>query len=97
MRSWVHTARGPFARLAWTRFEDLNEEHLSIEGDDHPAGRRPGNLRHPPQGILHGADEAARAAFQARRTPGARRTGISIGVDTYRPLRVAPEFARMAG
>jgi hypothetical protein len=30
---------------------------------------RPGNLRHTPQGILDGADEAARAAFQARRTP----------------------------
>jgi hypothetical protein len=27
-------------------------------------------LSHTPQGILHGADEAARAAFQKRRTPG---------------------------
>ena len=49
------------------------------------------------QGVLHGANEAFRAEFQARRTPGMRRTRTGIGVDTYRPLNVSPEFARMSG
>jgi hypothetical protein len=45
--------------------------------------------------VLHGANEAARAEFQAARTPGMRRTQTRIRVDTYRPLDVSPEFARM--
>jgi homogentisate 1,2-dioxygenase len=75
---------------------DMDEVMLTHAVDD-PGGRRSGGFRHTPQGILHGADEATRAAFEARRVPGMRRGGTSIGVDTYRPLRVAPEFARMAG
>jgi hypothetical protein len=55
----------------------------------------PGGFAFTPQGVLHGANEAFRAEFQARRTPGARRTRIGIGVDTHRPLDVSPEFARM--
>jgi homogentisate 1,2-dioxygenase len=74
---------------------DMDEVMLS-HADDNPLARRPGSFRHTPQGILHGADEAFRAAFQARRAPGMRRTGTSIGIDTYRPLRVAPEFARIS-
>lgn len=75
---------------------DMDEVILAHAVDD-PAGRRAGVFRHTPQGILHGADEATRAAFEARRKPGMRRTGTMIGVDTYRPLRATPEFARMAG
>ena len=52
-------------------------------------------LAFTPQGVLHGANEAYRAEFQTRRTPGARRTRTGIGVDTCRPLDVSPEFARM--
>ena len=47
--------------------------------------------------MLHGANEAFRAEFQAARTPGVRRTRTGIGVDTYLPLNVSPEFARMTG
>jgi len=49
--------------------------------------------------ILHGANEAYRAELQARHKTGDRRTrtGTGIGVDTNRPLRIAPEFARMVG
>jgi hypothetical protein len=46
---------------------------------------------------LRGATEAYRAEFQAHRKPGTRRTGTSVGVDTYRPLNPSPEFVRMAG
>ena len=54
--------------------------------DEDPSGRRTGNFRHTPQGILHGANEAYRAEFQTRRKPGMRRTSTMVGVDTYRPL-----------
>ena len=75
---------------------DMDEVMLS-HADEDPGGRRPGSFRHTPQGILHGADEATRAAFQARRKPGMRRTGTLIGVDSYRPLIPAAEFVRMSG
>ncbi len=75
---------------------DMDEVMLN-HADDDPSGRRPGLFRHTPQGILHGADEATRAQFQKKRQPGQRRTGWSVGVDTYRPLQPSPEFARMAG
>ena len=75
---------------------DRDEVMLSHANED-PSGRWPGNFRHTPQGILRGADEAHRAEFQARREPGMRRTSTMVGVDTYRPLRPAPEFLRIAG
>jgi homogentisate 1,2-dioxygenase len=75
---------------------DMDEVMLT-HADEDPAGRRPGGFRHTPQGILHGATEAYRAEFQARRKPGQRRTATNVGVDTYRPLVPSPEFARMAG
>jgi homogentisate 1,2-dioxygenase len=75
---------------------DMDEVMLS-HADEDPGGRRPGNFRHTPQGILHGASEAYRAEFQARRKPGMRRTSTMVGVDTYRPLRPAAEFLRIAG
>jgi homogentisate 1,2-dioxygenase len=59
---------------------DMDEVMLS-HADEDPGGRRPGNFRHTPQGILHGASEAYRAELQARRQP------TSVCVDTYRPLR----------
>ncbi len=75
---------------------DMDEVMLS-HADADPSGRRPGLFRHTPQGILHGAPEAYRAEFQKKREPGQRRTGVSVGVDTYRPLTPSPEFAKMAG
>jgi homogentisate 1,2-dioxygenase len=75
---------------------DMDEVMLS-KADEDASGRRPGNFRHTPQGILHGANEAYRAEFQARRKPGMRRTSTLLGVDAYRPLRPAPEFLRTAG
>ena len=75
---------------------DMDEVMLN-HADDDPSGRRPGTFRHTPQGILHGATEAYRAEFQANRKPNTRRTGTSVGVDTYRPLNPTAEFARMAG
>jgi homogentisate 1,2-dioxygenase len=75
---------------------DMDEVMLT-HADEDPAGRRPGGFRHTPQGILHGADEATRAEFQAKRQPGHRRTATNVGVDTYRPLDPSPEFVKMAG
>lgn len=73
--------------------QSMDEVMLS-HADEDPSGRRPGSFRHTPQGLLHGADEAYRAEFQARRRPGMRRMNISVGVDTYRPLIPSAEFAR---
>ncbi len=75
---------------------DMDEVMLN-HADEDPSGRRPGTFRHTPQGILHGAPEAYRAEFQKKRQPGQRRTGTSVGVDTYRPLVPTAEFRRMAG
>ena len=52
-------------------------------------------LSHTPQGILHGADEATRAAFQKRRTQGMRRTLCGVSVDTDRPLMVSAVYERL--
>ena len=73
------------------------DEMMLTRADDDPKGRRPGAFMFTPQGVLHGANEAFRAEFQSRRTPGMQRTRTGIGVDTYRPLNVSPEFARMTG
>ena len=73
---------------------DMDEVILSHANDD-PGGRRPGGFSFTPQGILHGATEDARAAFNARRQPGDMRKWTGIGVDTYRPLKVSEAFARM--
>jgi hypothetical protein len=35
--------------------------------------------------------------LQTRRKPGMRRTSTMVGVDTYRPLKPAAEFLRIAG
>jgi len=75
---------------------DMDEVMLT-HADDDPNGRRPGGFSLTPQGILHGANEAYRAEFQVARKPEMRRTRTGIGVDTYRPLNVSAEFARMTG
>ena len=75
---------------------DIDEVILS-HADENPLGRRPGSLRHTPQGVLHGATEEYRAEFQRKRQPGQTRTGTMVGIDTYRPLTPSPEFVRMAG
>src|SRR3981081_2488203 len=53
---------------------DMDEVMLT-HADDDPARRRPGGLRHTPQGILHGATEAYRAEFQKKSKLGLSRTG----------------------
>jgi hypothetical protein len=53
-------------------------------------------LSHVPQGILHGADEAAHAAFQKRRVPGMQRVFIGVSVDTDRPLVASEAFRRLS-
>jgi hypothetical protein len=50
------------------------DEVMRAHADDDPKGRRSGGFSFTPQGVLHGADEAFRAEFQTRRTPGMRRT-----------------------
>ena len=95
----------PQIAVADLEAEELPSYHRNIDMDEvilchadgDPGGRRPGSFRFTPQGILHGANEAYRAEFQARRTPGMRRTSTLVGVDTYRPLRPTPEFVRMSG
>jgi hypothetical protein len=42
-----------------------------------------------------GADEAFSAGFQVRCTPIMRRTRAATGIDSYRPLNVSLEVARM--
>lgn len=73
--------------------EELPSYHRNVDYDesvfvhrDASGARRLGMLSHTPQGILHGADEATRAAFQKCRTPDMRRTLTGVSVDTERPL-----------
>ena len=66
-----------------------------MHADDDPMGTPPRWLLFTPQSVLHGANEAFSAEFQAARTPGICRTWTGIGVDTYRPLNVSPELERM--
>jgi homogentisate 1,2-dioxygenase len=73
--------------------EELPSYHRNVDydesvfvHDDASGARRLGMLSHTPQGILHGADEATRAAFQKRRTPQMRRTLTGVSVDTERLL-----------
>jgi len=71
-----------------------NDESVFVHHDEAGVGK-PGMLVHTPQGILHGADEAARAAFQKRRVPGMRRTFCGVSVDTDRPLAPSPVYERL--
>ena len=63
---------------------------------DQGGGRGAGMLSHVPQGILHGADEVARAAFQKRRVPGMRRLFTGGSVDTDRSLVASKAFRRLS-
>ncbi len=83
----------PQMAVADLNAEELPSYHRNVDYDESvfvhagaSGARRPGTLSHVPQGILHGADEAARAAFQQQRTPGMRRTLTGVSVDTERPL-----------
>jgi homogentisate 1,2-dioxygenase len=94
----------PQIAVADMNAEELPSYHRNVDNDesvfvhhDEAGSRRPGTLSHVPQGILHGADEAARAAFQRRRTPGVRRTLCGVSVDTDRPLTVSATFERLSG
>lgn len=70
------------------------DEALFLHADD-SGSRAPGSLSHVPQGIVHGASEAYRAAFQQQRKPGARRMMTGVGVDTERPLLVSAAYERL--
>jgi homogentisate 1,2-dioxygenase len=92
----------PQIAVADLNAEELPSYHRNVDNDesvfvhhDASGGRKPGMLSHTPQGILHGADEAARAAFQERRTPGMRRTLCGVSVDTDRPLAVSAAYERL--
>jgi homogentisate 1,2-dioxygenase len=82
----------PQPAVADLNAEELPSYHRNVDYDEtvfvhEDAGsRRPGTLSHTPQGILHGADEATRAAFQRQRAPGMRRTLTGVSVDTERRL-----------
>jgi len=93
----------PQIAVADLNAEELPSYHRNVDNDesvfvhhDEGSGRKPGTLSHVPQGILHGADEATRAAFQARRVPGMRRTLCGVSVDTDRKLTVSPAFERLS-
>ena len=83
----------PQVAVADPNAEELPSYHRNVDYDesvfvhhDASGARRFGMLSHTPQGILHGANEATRAAFQKRRTPDMRRTLTGVSVDTERPL-----------
>jgi hypothetical protein len=67
--------------MLYHRNIDMDEVMLA-QADDDPKGRRSGGFSFTLQGVLHGSDEAFRAEFQTRRTPGMRRTRTGSGVDT---------------
>jgi hypothetical protein len=82
--------------------EELPSYHRNVDNDesvfvhhDEAGVRKPGMLVHTLQGILRGADEAARAPFQKRRVPGMRRTICGVSVDTDRPLLPSPVYERL--
>ena len=92
----------PQVAVADLNAEELPSYHRNVDYDesvfvhhDDSGSRPPGMLSHTPQGILHGANEAARAAFQKKRAPGMRRTLCGVSVDTERPLVVSPAFQRL--
>jgi homogentisate 1,2-dioxygenase len=70
----------PQIAVADPKAEELPSYHRNIDmdevilshADEDPSGRHPGNFRHTPQGILHGANEAYRrisGSPQTRRAP----------------------------
>ena len=67
----------PQMAVADLNAEELPSYHRNVDNDesvfvhaDADGGRGADMLSHVPQGILHGADEAARAAFNQRRVAG---------------------------
>ena len=92
----------PQIAVADLNAEELPSYHRNVDNDesvfvhlDESGSRKPGMLSHTPQGILHGADEATRAAFQQRRSPGMRRTLCGVSVDTDRPLAVSEVYDKL--
>ena len=82
----------PQVAVADLNAEELPSYHRNVDNDesvfvhhDESGSRKPGMLSHTPQGILHGADEATRAAFQsgARRGCG-ERCAESVSIPTGR-------------
>jgi homogentisate 1,2-dioxygenase len=94
----------PQIAVADLNAEELPSYHRNVDNDEsvfvhHDEGsQRPAaTLSHVPAGILHGADEATRAAFQAKRVPSMRRTLCGVSVDTDRPLMQSAAFQRLSG
>ena len=93
----------PQIAVADLNAEELPSYHRNVDNDESVfvhsdgSGRSPATLSHVPQGILHGADEATRAAFNAKRAPGQRRMFTGVSVDTDRPLIQSAAFARASG
>jgi len=71
------------------------DDVMLTHADDDPKRRRPGGFSLTPQGVLHLPTRRSAPNSRLRAPPGTRRTRTGIGVDTYRPLNVSPEFARM--
>ncbi len=71
--------------------EELPSNHRNVDCDealfihDDDQGRT-GIVMHFPQGLMHGATEAVRDAFNLKRTPGMRRALTSVSIDTFAPL-----------
>jgi homogentisate 1,2-dioxygenase len=92
----------PQIAVADLNVKELPSYHRNVDNDEsvfvHHEGstRKPATLSHVPQGILHGADEATRAAFQQKRVPGMRRTLCGVSVDTDRPLVQSAAFQRVS-
>lgn len=93
----------PQMAVADLNAEELPSYHRDVDNDesvfvhaDADGGRGADMLSHVPQGILHGADEAARAAFNQRRVAGMQRMFTGMSVDTDRPLAASLAFQRLS-
>ncbi len=102
-RGFIVVTFVPQVAVADLNAEELPSYHRNVDNDesvfvhaDGDGGRGAGILSHVPQGILHGANEATRAAFQAKRVPGARRMFTGVSVDTDKPLIASPAFRRLS-
>ena len=103
-RGFIVVTFVPQVSVADPNAEELPSYHRNVDNDEsvfvhdgEGAGSGIGMLSHVRQGIVHGADEAARAAFEKRRVPGMRRMFTGVSVDTDRPLAASPAFQRLSG
>jgi homogentisate 1,2-dioxygenase len=102
-RGFIVVTFVPQVAVADLESEELPSYHRNVDNDesvfvhaDEGGGRGVGMLSHVPQGILHGADEAAREAFKKQRVPGMRRMFTGVSVDTDKPLVASEAFLRLS-